>query len=298
MVDNYASWYPSLFTKYSNGTAGHAPVKGDVLSFSDVSTFNGSSGGHTAVVQLSTVNSSTGNGTITIVEENGGTHATGGSQVLNVNGWKVQYSPHPYVKWLHYKGGSVTSPPPVTAPAAYRTGRQVKIEPNATTGVSGHTGPGNTYASNKATGANQPLWIVCYVTGQSITNSSVEDTTTIWDLSDNGYYYTDAWLNTGSYAAVVPACHLEARNRRQVRHRRALGAHRTRQQLQGGPGTQGEHAHHDRLLRDRAVDHELPLQRHHHHLGPRGRRLLLLRRVALHRDQRGGSAALLAPHSG
>ena len=32
-----------------------------------------------------------------------------------------------------------------------------KIEPNATTGVLGHAGPGNKYVSNKATGANQPL---------------------------------------------------------------------------------------------------------------------------------------------
>jgi hypothetical protein len=210
MVDHYASWYPSLFTKYSNGTVGHAPVKGDVLSFSDVSTFNGASGGHTAVVQSSSVNSD-GSGSITIVEENGGKNGATGSQVLTVSGWKVQYSPHPYVKWLHYKGSTATQPaPPASTPPAYHAGRQVKIAANATTGVSGHTGPGNTYASNKATGANQPLWIVCYVTGQSITNSYYEDKTTIWDLSDNGYYYSDAWVVTGSSAAVVPACRLKS----------------------------------------------------------------------------------------
>ena len=103
-----------------------------------------------------------------------------------------------------------TPPPAQTpAPAAYHTGRQVKIAANATTGVSGHLGPYNTYASNKATGANQPLWIVCYVTGQSITNSYYKDTTTMWDLSDNGYYYSDAWLYTGTNGAAVPACHLK-----------------------------------------------------------------------------------------
>ena len=215
VVDHYYTWYPSLFTKYSNGAVGHAPVKGDVLSFSNVSTFtNDKSNGHTAVVQSSSVSSS-GNGTITIIEENGGAHAANGSQVLTVSGWKVQYSPHPYVKWLHYKGSTVKPPAPVTAPgstapAPYHTGRQVKIAANATTGVSGHTGPGNTYASNKATGANQPLWIVCYVTGQSITNSYYEDTTMIWDLSDNGYYYSDAWLYTGTNGAAVPACRLKA----------------------------------------------------------------------------------------
>jgi surface antigen len=112
-------------------------------------------------------------------------------------------SPYMPDNFIHFKDG----PAAQTAPGPYHTGRRVTVEPNATTGVSGHTGPGNTYASNKATGANQPLWIVCYVIGQSITNSSVEDTTKIWDLSDNGYYYTDAWLATGSSEAVVPACH-------------------------------------------------------------------------------------------
>ena len=36
------------------------------------------------------------------------------------------------------------------------------------------------------------------MTGQSITGPY--DTTTMWDLSDDGYYYTDAWLYTGPTA--------------------------------------------------------------------------------------------------
>ena len=94
VVDHYAAWYPSLFRAVANGTVGQAPVEGDVLSFSDVNSFNGSSGGHTAVVQSSSVNSS-GNGSITIIEENGGKNAANGSQVLTVSGWKVQYARTP-----------------------------------------------------------------------------------------------------------------------------------------------------------------------------------------------------------
>src|SRR5690349_17858154 len=69
VVAHYAAKYPSLFSVVANGTASEAPVQGDVLSFSTVSTFNSASGGHTAVVQASSVNSA-GNGSITVVEEN------------------------------------------------------------------------------------------------------------------------------------------------------------------------------------------------------------------------------------
>ena len=46
--------------------------------------------------------------------------------------------------------------------------------------------------------------IVCYVNGQSI--QGPYDTTPIWDLGDDGYYYTDAWLYTGTNGPAVPAC--------------------------------------------------------------------------------------------
>jgi len=42
------------------------------------------------------------------------------------------------------------------------------------------------------------------VTGQSITGPY--DTTTMWDLSNDGYYYTDAWLYTDTNGAAVPHC--------------------------------------------------------------------------------------------
>ena len=69
-------------------------------------------------------------------------------------------------------------------------------------GLPGHTGPGNNYAAGPVHGANAPITIACYVTGQSITNSHYNDTTTIWDLAVGGYYYSDAWLYTGGGALL------------------------------------------------------------------------------------------------
>jgi LasA protease len=80
------------------------------------------------------------------------------------------------------------------------------VDKYATGGDSGHTGPGNNYAAGPLHPANSALWIVCYVNGQSITNSHSNDTTTIWDLATDGYYYTDAWLYTGINGPAVPHC--------------------------------------------------------------------------------------------
>jgi hypothetical protein len=102
------------------------------------------------------------------------------------------------------------APPPATpppAPAVYHAGRQVTIDSHATGGVSGHTGQANSYATGPTRGANSPIWIVCYVNGQSITGPY--DTTIMWDLSDDGLYYTDAWLYTGTNGPAVPACALK-----------------------------------------------------------------------------------------
>jgi hypothetical protein len=54
-------------------------------------------GGHTGVVQASSVSSS-GNGSVTIVEENA---VSSGVQVLSVSNWTVSYSGFPYIEWLH-----------------------------------------------------------------------------------------------------------------------------------------------------------------------------------------------------
>lgn len=103
--------------------------------------------------------------------------------------------------WSAYIYGTTSAQP------AYHAGRQVTIDSHATGGVSGHTGPGNSYAAGPTRSANSAIWIVCYVNGQSITGPY--DTTTIWDLSDDGYYYTDAWLFTGTNGPAVPPCALK-----------------------------------------------------------------------------------------
>ncbi len=73
--------------------------------------------------------------------------------------------------------------------------------------MSGHTGPGNSYPAGPTHPANSPIWIVCYVNGQSITGPY--GTESVWDLGDDGYYYADAWLWTGSNSPVVPQCDLK-----------------------------------------------------------------------------------------
>ena len=66
---HYAAAYPSRFMVIRNGTVNRAPVDGDVLSMSTVAGFDSPAGGHTAVVQSSSVNAA-GTGTVTIVEQN------------------------------------------------------------------------------------------------------------------------------------------------------------------------------------------------------------------------------------
>ena len=97
VVDHYVSRYPALFKKIANGTANAAPQQGDVLSLSRVVGFNGSDGGHTAVVMSSTVDG-LGNGTIRVAEENS---AANGTSTGTVSNWVVSLEGFPYIKWLH-----------------------------------------------------------------------------------------------------------------------------------------------------------------------------------------------------
>jgi len=107
-------------------------------------------------------------------------------------------------------GGSSTQPttPPTTAQPApdYHGGFAATVSQYATSGDSGHKGPGNQYAAGPTYPAGTTIPIYCYVNGQAITNSHYNDTTTVWDLSDDGYWYTDAWLFTNNNGPVVPAC--------------------------------------------------------------------------------------------
>lgn len=110
--------------------------------------------------------------------------------------------------WSAYFTSKTAAQPTQTPPPpAYHAGRQVRVASQATGGDSGHTGPNNDYLAGPLRSANSPLWIVCYVNGQQI--KGPYDTTPMWDLSDDGYYYSDAWLYTGTNGAAVPACALK-----------------------------------------------------------------------------------------
>jgi surface antigen len=152
--------------------------------------------GHVAVVEQ--VNSPT---SIVISEMNTdyhngfAVHAITTTSTTTGSGWPTAF--------IHIKDVPQTATPPAP-PSGYHAGRQVTIDKHATGGVSGHKGPGNSYAVGPTRPANSALWIVCYVTGQSI--KGPYDTTAMWDLSDDGYYYTDAWLYTGTNGAAVPKC--------------------------------------------------------------------------------------------
>ena len=103
---HYAARYAGLFMVVTNGTPHRAPVAGDVLSMSDEPGFDSRSGGHTAVVQASSVNAD-GDGTVTIVEENA---APSGIEVLRVRNWHVTYTGFRYLEWLTTVGLVVTTP--------------------------------------------------------------------------------------------------------------------------------------------------------------------------------------------
>ena len=75
-----------------------------MLSFSPIPSFHASAGGHTAVVQASTVDA-TGNGTLTLIEEN---NSESGVVQIPVSGWYTTYGSWPYTKWLHANANSST----------------------------------------------------------------------------------------------------------------------------------------------------------------------------------------------
>jgi Putative Ig domain len=103
---HYAAAYPALFMIVKSGTPHRPPVPGDVLSMAKVPGFDGADGGHTAVVQSTSVDAA-GNGTVTVVEENA---VPSGVQVLRVGDWNVTYDGFPYLEWLTTAGVIVTTP--------------------------------------------------------------------------------------------------------------------------------------------------------------------------------------------
>ena len=84
----------------------------------------------------------------------------------------------------------------------------VTVSEWATGGDSGHTCPYNSCQSGPTYPSNHTIWIRCYVLGQNI-REPIQwggNWTTVWDLASDGFFYTDAWLHTGSESPVVPAC--------------------------------------------------------------------------------------------
>lgn len=88
VVWNYSG---TTLTQIGNGTAGQAPIAGDILSYGSTSTF-----GHTSIVSSSSVGPG-GNGTITVVEQN---NTTNGTTTMQVSNWVVQGNPYPVSGWL------------------------------------------------------------------------------------------------------------------------------------------------------------------------------------------------------
>ena len=95
MVWNYThkSTDDVQLVKISNGTSGKFPQAGDVLSYGTTSTY-----GHTSLVTGSSVDGS-GNGTITIIEQNV-TSPSNGMETLKVTDWTVT-SWMVITGWLH-----------------------------------------------------------------------------------------------------------------------------------------------------------------------------------------------------
>lgn len=86
-----AAYQQGGMQKIANGTRGLPPRAGDVLTYGPATTY-----GHTSVVRSTNLDSS-GNGTITVLEEN---NSSGGSSTLSVSGWTVQAF-EPVTGWLH-----------------------------------------------------------------------------------------------------------------------------------------------------------------------------------------------------
>jgi hypothetical protein len=99
------SYTGTKLNKVDNNGMGPLPIAGDVLSYG-----NGTNAGHTSVVSATSIDSS-GNGTLTVVEQN---FSAGGTSTLNVINGKVSGPPtnDPVRGWLHQPGTTSTNPDP------------------------------------------------------------------------------------------------------------------------------------------------------------------------------------------
>jgi hypothetical protein len=105
IVYNYGG---SRLEKVNNGVSGKPPVAGDVLSYGSTASF-----GHTSVVTSTSVNGS-GNGTVTVMEEN---WTWSGQTTLKISNWWVIGDAGWVYGWLH----SPNSPFPTSTPTVTPT---------------------------------------------------------------------------------------------------------------------------------------------------------------------------------
>jgi len=179
---------------HSNGS-GYMPVPGDLVIYNTTPS-NGF--GHVSIVDA------VSGSQVQVVEQNANWTAR---SVLTLNGSSISGGVRGLAHSPNNTSQVPTPPRPIPNPSpspGYHTGRQVKVDGHASGGVSGHAGPSNADAAGPTRPMNSAIWIVCYVNGQSI--AGPYGSSTIWDLSDDGFFYTDAWLYTGTNAAAVPAC--------------------------------------------------------------------------------------------
>jgi hypothetical protein len=106
---NYHAAYANteLYVNGSRGAVGHPPVAGDVISFSNAPGFDAYTDGHVAVVSSSAVDAKTGDGAVTIAQENVG--AGYQRYTLLLEDWRLVDPNSPsdalfgfaYAEWLH-----------------------------------------------------------------------------------------------------------------------------------------------------------------------------------------------------
>jgi len=113
VVRNYTAADGGHLVKIANGSAGHAPLPGDVISFDSPGL------GHVAVVAASNVDAA-GNGSITLLSQN---DTTNGWRTLGVTHWKVASfgSEVPY-GWLHDPAGRGNPNSTTTGPGYWMLG--------------------------------------------------------------------------------------------------------------------------------------------------------------------------------
>jgi hypothetical protein len=149
VVRNYRSVYGGGLVKVSNGSVGHAPVPGDVMSFDSPGL------GHAAVVASSSVDSS-GNGSIRLLSQN---DTTDGWRTLAVSHWKVaSFGDQVPYGWLHDPKGRGNPGARTTSPGYWMLGADGVVY--AFGGVGSFGGGGANASAMAARRDGQGYWIV------------------------------------------------------------------------------------------------------------------------------------------